>query len=137
MRNAKIKGVIGLTLMLTITACSPSSAVDKNYGTGFMTVDQSTWAANYQTPYPFTVPSGEISCGWHAEFGREVYFEPVGFSADSYIGTPLNKAATESLKQANISANVPYSINKGADLSDAIKIGLQVCDELRDKLKNG
>lgn len=76
------------------------------------------WEANHDTPYPFTT-DGEISCGLHPEFGSAVYFEPIGFIGESSIGTPLNKAAAESLKQARLTSNVPYSIEKGANLSEA------------------
>lgn len=58
-------------------------------------------SVDHDTPYPFTT-SGEISCVYYPEFGTEVYFEPVGYSEDSSIGTPLNKAAVASLKQAGL-----------------------------------
>lgn len=92
------------------------------------------WGASYDTPYPFTT-SGEISCGI-GKFGREVYFEPEGFTDESRIGTALNKAAAESLREAGMTPNVPYSIKKGANLSKTIEIGLRVCDEQRDLVEN-
>ena len=58
-----------------------------------------------------------------------MYFEPAGYIDESSIGTPLNKAAAESLKQAGLVPNVPYSIKKGADLSEAREVGLKACDE--------
>lgn len=84
------------------------------------------WAADHDTPHPFT-RDGEISCGIHPEFGAAVYFEPVGFADESYIGTPLNKAAANILKLTGITPNVPYSIKKGADLSEAREVGLRAC----------
>lgn len=78
--------------------------------------------------YPFTT-DGEISCGIHPEFGPTVYFDPVGFTDESYIGTPLNKAAAEFLNQAGLTPNVPHSIKKGADLSEARALGLEVCNK--------
>ena len=121
---------------ILLMGCSPSTAEDELYGSGYVVVDDSTWGENHTTPYPFTA-AGEISCGSHPEFGREVYFEPEGHIDESNIGTPLNKSALDSLNQANMSANVPYSIKEGADLSDAIQIGLRVCDEQKDRLENG
>ncbi len=121
-------------------ACTPTPETpeqEEAYGAGFVVVDENTWATNYGTTYPFTVSSGEISCGLHAELGREVYFEPTGFTDESYIGTPLNQTAISSLQQADMSANVPYSIQQNADLSDAIKVGLQVCDEQQAMLERG
>ncbi|WP_298807378.1 hypothetical protein [uncultured Psychrobacter sp.] len=97
-------------------------------------MNQTLWSEKYTKPYPFSVASGEISCGSHPKFGREVYFEPEGFTNESYIGTPLNQAARNSLEQDNMASNVPYSIRAGADLSEAIKIGLQVCADYQDRL---
>lgn len=111
-----------------LIGCSPSTAEGELYGSGYIVVDEQTWGENYTTPYPFTA-AGEISCGSHPEFGREVYFEPKGYTDESYIGTPLNKSAVDSLMQDNMRANVPYSIKKNSDLSDAIQIGLRLCDE--------
>lgn len=113
-------------VVLSIVACTP--AQDENTGSGFVVVNEIFWGADHDTPYPFTV-DGEISCGVHPEFGPAVYFEPVGFADESSIGTPLNKAAAESLKQAGLTPNVPYSIKKGADLSKAREIGLSLCSE--------
>ena len=73
--------------------------------------------------------SGEISCAYHIELGRGVFFNPVGFTDESYVGTPLNKAAADIIKLSRITPNVPYSIKKGADLSEAREVGLRACDE--------
>ncbi len=89
-------------------------------------VSEFFWGADHDTPYPFTT-NGEILCGIHPEFGAALYFEPVGFADESSVGTPLNKAAAESLKQAGMIPNVPYSIKKGADLDEAREMGLKVC----------
>lgn len=119
-----------------IMGCSPSTAEGELYGSGYVVVDESSWGENHTTPYPFTA-AGEISCGFHPEFGREVYFEPEGYIDESNIGTPLNKSAVDSLNHANMSANVPYSIKEGADLNDAIQVGLIVCNEQQDRIGNG
>ena len=122
--------------VLSLVACTPSK--DDSYASqfvsGYVAVHEMFWSADHDTPYPFTT-SGEISCVYYPEFGIEVYFEPAGYIDESSIGTPLNKAAAESLKQAGMVPNVPYSIKKGADLSDAREIGLQLCDEQMDKIK--
>ena len=119
---------------MSIIGCSPASSEDETYGSGFVVVSEWAWGVDHTTPYPFTVPKGEISCGFHPEFGREVYFEPVGYTNESNIGTPLNKAAVDSLNQSNMSPNVLYSIKEGADLSEAIQAGLRICDEQSDML---
>jgi hypothetical protein len=113
--------------VLALASCT--SMQDDNHGSGYIVVSEASWGADYDTPYPFTV-DGEISCGNHPANGREVYFEPVGHTDESYIGTPLNQAASKSLKQDGMKPNVPYSIKEGADLSEAIEIGLRLCDEM-------
>ena len=113
-------------VVLSLAGCALSR--DENHGSGFVAVNKIFWGADHDKPYPFTA-EGEISCGIHPEFGPAVYFEPVGFTNESSIGTPLNQAAAESLKQAGMISNVPYSIRKGADLSEAIEIGLKSCNE--------
>lgn len=116
------------TVLFSIVACTP--VPDENHGAGFVMVSEIFWSADHDTPYPFTA-DGEISCGIHPEFGPTVYFEPVDFTDESSIGTPLNKAAAEVLKQSGLTPNVPYSIKKGADLSGAREIGLKACrDEM-------
>lgn len=117
-------------LALSIIACTPIPE-DESYGSGYVVVNETFWAASNSTPYPFT-SSGEISCVDHQTFGRGVYFEPAGFTDESYIGTPLNKAAVATLEQAGMVPNVPYSIKSGADLSEAVEIGLRVCGEQQD-----
>ena len=54
----------------------------------------------------------------------------------SYIGTPLNKSAVNSMKLGHLTSNVPYSVKKRANLSEAVQIGLRVCDEQQDKFEN-
>ena len=121
--------LIGIAV-LSLVACTPSQ--DRSYASKFVSgntvVHEVFWGVDHKMPYPFTT-SGEILCVYYPDFGIEVYFEPAGYSKDSSIGTPLNKAAAESLKQAGLVPNVPYSIKKGADLSEAVEIGLRACDE--------
>ena len=121
--------LIGIAV-LSLAACTSSQndSYASQFVSGYVVVHEIFWSADHDTPYPFTA-SGEISCVYYPDFGIEVYFEPVGYIDESSIGTPLNKAAAESLKQAGLVPNVPYSIKKGADLSEAREVGLRVCDE--------
>ena len=121
---------------VAIIGCSSADSEDDRYGSGFIVVSEATWGKDHTTPYPFTVPEGEISCGSHPAFGREVIFAPKGYTDESYVGTPLNKSAVERLKRSNLISNVPYSIKEGADLSEAIQIGLKLCDEQDDIFAN-
>ena len=131
-RNTKVYQVFVIRWVITIiilslVACSPIQK--ESHGSGFVELNEVFWGANHDTPYPFTT-NGEISCGVHPEFGPAVYFDPVGFLDESAIGTPLNKAAAEVLKQSGLTPNVPYSIKKGFGLNEAREIGLSLCDEM-------
>lgn len=134
MPNITIKLIISL-LTFAVMGCTPAAQreYDEFYGAGFTIVNETFWPANHSNPYPFTVSPGEIVCNMpHAGIGRQVYFMPHGYTDESYIGTPLNQAATQALKLDGDTSNVPYSIKKDADLSEAIQIGLRVCDEMQD-----
>lgn len=113
-------------VVLSLAACTPVQDERDKFVSGYVMVHEMFWFADHDGPYPFTT-SGEISCVYYPDFGVEVYFEPAGYIDESSIGTPLNKAAAESLKQAGLVPNVPYSIKKGADLSEAREVGLQLC----------
>ena len=120
---------------IVMIGCS-SGNKDEMYGVGYIVVNEQTWNENYTTPYPFTVPEGEIGCASNPAFGREVYFHPKGYTDESYIGTPLNKSAVDGLKLNRLMPNVPYNVKEGADLNEAVRIGLKVCDEQEDRLAN-
>lgn len=40
------------------------------------------------------------------------------------------------MKLGHLTSNVPYSVKKRANLSEAVQIGLRVCDEQQDKFEN-
>lgn len=123
-------------LLILVSACSFfTEDYDDSYGAGYVNVNESEWTGKYNTPYPFTVSKGEISCGLDPQFGRTVYFEPFGYTDESYIGTPLNQAAADSLDHADMLPNVPYSIKKGVKLNAVIEIGLGLCDEQQKSLE--
>lgn len=121
--------------VLSVAACTAVQDERDKFVSGYVEVHEIFWAADHDTPYPFTT-SGEISCVYYPTFGREVYFEPTGYIEDSSIGTPLNKAAAKALKRDGMKPNVPYSIKEGADLSEAVEVGLKACDEEQAKLKS-
>lgn len=120
---------------IAIIGCS-SGNKDEMYGSGYIVVNEQTWSESYTTPYPFTVPEGEIGCASNLAFGREVYFNPKGYTDESYVGTPLNKSAVDGVKLGGMASNVPYNVKEGADLNEAVQIGLKVCYEQEDKLAN-
>lgn len=124
--------LIGIAV-LSLAACTPShnDSYASQFVSGYVVVHEMFWFADHDRPYPFTT-SGQISCVYYPDFGIEVYFEPAGYIDESSIGTPLNKAAAKSLKKDGMTPNVPYSIKKGADLSEAIEAGLKACGEQRE-----
>ncbi|WP_348548829.1 hypothetical protein AADH33_10410 [Psychrobacter sp. KFRI-CH2-11] len=128
MRNNLSRWLIGAAAVF-IVACTPAQDNSDKFVSGHTVVHEVFWGADHDNPYPFTT-SGEISCVYYPDFGIEVYFEPAGYIDESSIGTPLNKAAADALKRDGMKPNVPYSIKEGADLSEAVEVGLRVCDEL-------
>lgn len=120
---------------IAIIGCS-SGDKDEMYGSGYIVVNEQTWSKNNTTPYPFTVLEGEIGCASNPAFGREVYFNPEGYTDESYVGTPLNKSAVDGLKLSRLTPNVPYRVKEGADLNEAVQIGLKLCYEQEDKFAN-
>ncbi len=123
------------TAVLSIAACTPVQDQRDKFVSSYVEVHEIFWPADYDTPYPFTT-SGDISCVYYPTFGVEVYFQPAGYIEDSSIGTPLNNAAAKALKHHGMEPNVPYSIKNGADLSDAVEVGLKACDEQEDRFAN-
>ena len=122
-----------ISTALSVVACSPTQddSYARQFVSGGVAVHEAFWPVDHDTPYPFTT-DGEISCVYYPDFGIEVYFQPFGYIEDSSIGTPLNKAAAKSLKKDGMIPNVPYSIKNGADLSEAVEVGLKACrDEQR------
>lgn len=117
-----------ISTALSVVACSPTQddSYARQFVSGGVAVHEAFWPVDHDTPYPFTT-DGEISCVYYPDFGIEVYFQPFGYIEDSSIGTPLNKAAAESLKKDGMIPNVPYSIKKGTDLSEAVEVGLKAC----------
>ena len=127
--------LIIITVLLSISACSfVTEEVDDNYGAGYIDVSESEWSTKYNTPYPFTVPYGEISCGLHPKFGREVYFAPKGYTDEKHIPTPLNQVALKALKESSMTSDVPYSIKENVSLHQVIQIGLKICAEQQHSL---
>ena len=120
---------------IAIIGCS-SGNKDEMYGSGYIVVNEQTWNESHTTPYPFTVPEGEIGCASNPAFGREVFFNPKGYTDESYVGTPLNKSAVDGVKLGGMASNVPYNVKEGADLNEAVQIGLKVCYEQEDKFAN-
>lgn len=113
-------------ILLTLTACQPIQIDDD-----LIKVSQSEWAIMGNTnPYPFTAEYGEIACSMN-----EVYFFPTDTANDeSQIGLPLNRLADDSLKRDNIKPTVANTIKANADLSEAVQVGLDVCNKVKSQI---
>ncbi|MGP9599998.1 hypothetical protein ACT3R9_09995 [Psychrobacter sp. AOP42-A1-21] len=70
------------------------------------------------------MPEGEIGCASNPAFGREVFFHPKGYTDESYVGIPLNKAAVDGLKLSRLTPNVTYSVKEGVVLNETVQIGM-------------
>ena len=119
MQVNQCRWLIGFGAVLMV-GCSTAIPEEMRMGSGFIAVSESSWAEKQTTPYPFTVVEGEISCGVHPAFGREVYFEPMGYTDESHVGIPLNQSAVQALKHGNLSTTVLSSIKAGANLTEAV-----------------
>jgi len=109
---------------IVMIGCSSGNTKDDLYGSGFIEVNEQTWSKDYTTPYPFTMPEGEILCASNPSFGREVFFHPKGYTDESYVGIPLNKAAVDGLKLSRLTPNVTYSVKEGVVLNETVQIGM-------------
>ncbi len=118
--------LVFLTL-LSLTACQPNedTYIDTDND---IEVSEVFWAANDNVkPYPFTTEYGDIACSMN-----EVYFYPDDSANDeSQIGLPLNKLAEVRLKEAKLKPTVANAIKPHADLSEAIRMGLDHCKKVK------
>ena len=117
---------IYLLLLLSLTACQPVQTDDIFYDDD-KSINKSLWTMEGNTtPYPFTVKYGNITCSM-----KKVYFYPNDTANDeSQIGQPVNRLAQLSLERNNITSTVANTIKANADLSDVIKIGLNICKQV-------
>lgn len=113
-------------ILLLLTACQPIQADDVIIDND-IAVNEMLWAMEGNaTPYPFTVEYGNIACSMN-----EVYFYPDNTANDeSQLGQPVNRLAQLSLERDNMTPTVANTIKANADLSDVIKIGLNICKQV-------
>ena len=122
---------IYLLIFLILTACYP--AVDDEVIDDFEAISEALWTIKgYADPYPFTVKFGNIACTMN-----EVYFFPNDTVNDaSQMALPLNKLAQMKLKTENIQPTVKNTIKTDANLSEAIRIGLNICRKSNEQFNN-
>ena len=116
--------------LLSLTACQPIEDYDSDTD-DFVAVSDIFWSSDGNVkPYPFTAKSGHIACSFN-----EVDFYPDDTANDeSSIGWPLNKVAQDSLKASGMKPNVENAIKPNADLSEAIRMGLDRYNQVQQQL---
>ena len=120
--------IILIILIPNIVACTPVGTPPDNvksffpiYNGDTLPIDEKSWNSLGYQNYPF-LTNGDLACT-----SDEIYFYPENSFNENAVGTPLNRKAEYSIKQHGWQVNVPYKIKQGADLTQAIKIGLDIC----------
>lgn len=117
-------------ILLSLTACQPIADYDTDTDDDIAVFDIFWSSYGNVKPYPFTTKSGHIACSFN-----EVDFYPDDTANDeSSIGWPLNKVAQDSLKSSGMKPNVENAIKPNADLSEAIRMGLDRCKQVQQRL---
>ena len=117
-------------ILLSLTACQPiENEVD--YSDDFIRVASFYWSTfGNVKPYPFTTEFGDIACSMN-----EVSFFPDDTANDeSQVGLPLNKLAQQRQNESGIKSTVKNAIKPNADLSEAIRMGLDKCKQRKAQL---
>ena len=121
--------------LLSLTACQPIDNTVNDTDDVIMVTDFYWSTYGNVKPYPFTTKSGYIACSLD-----EVYFYPDDTADDeSQIGFPLNKLAQQRQAAIGMKPTVSNAIKPNADLSEAIRMGLDRCKQRKaqlDKLRS-
>ena len=117
-------------LLLLLTACQPIDNKFENID-DFIRVNEFYWSTYGNVkPYPFTTKDGHIACSMN-----EVEFYPNNTADDeSQIGWPLNKLAQQRQAEIGMKPTVSNAIKPNADLSEAIRMGLDRCKQTKARL---
>ncbi len=119
-----------ILITLLLTACQP---IDNtvNDTDDFIRVDEFYWSTfGNVKPYPFTTQFGDIACSMN-----EVYFYPDDTADDEWqVGLPLNKLAQQRQDAIGMKPTVSNAIKPNADLSEAIRMGLDRCKQTKARL---
>lgn len=119
-----------LMILLSLTACQPIDNT-MNDTDDFIRVNEFYWSTfGNVKPYPFTTQFGDIACSMN-----EVSFFPKNTADDeSQVGLPLNKIAEQRQDESGIKSTVKNAIKPNADLSEAIRMGLDRCKQTKARL---
>lgn len=132
--NIYIKPVVRLGLLsLYLSGCTPANHVPENntgsdkltpypkYNGDTLPINETSWQQLGYSDYPF-LTYGDLAC-----VNNEVYFYPADSFNETAIGTPLNQQAANALATMQLKPTEKNAIKPGANLSQAIKVGLDIC----------
>ena len=74
---------------------------------------------------------GHITCS----LNEVTYYPDDTINDESQVGLPLNKLAQHRQAESGIKATVPNAIKPNADLSEAIRMGLDRCKQTKAQLE--
>lgn len=132
-----MKELILIGIVLALSACTrvepPKSNIKVNNGHfevngDTIVVDEIRWKWAKLGDYPFTV-GGDLACS-----NDSVEFYPQEMHEQD-IGLPLNQTAKDNFKKSNLTPNVANVIKPNTDLSQAVKLGLMICDFNNKQIK--
>lgn len=132
-----MKNGVFISLILLLSACQrieplPTNIIinhhDFEVNGDTIVVDEIRWKWAKLGGYPFTV-GGDLACS-----NDSVEFYPQEMHEQD-IGLPLNQTAKDNFKKSNLTPNVANVIKPNADLSQAIKLGLMICDFNNKQIK--
>lgn len=130
------KGIF-ISLFLLLSACQrveppePNITINNNkfeVNGDTIVVDEIRWKWAKLGDYPFLI-GGDLACN-----NGSVEFYPNSLHEQD-IGLPLNQTAIDQFKQDNLIPNVPNVIKPNADLSQAVRLGLMICDFNKQRMK--
>lgn len=121
-----------LITLLSLTACQPIDNTNSDVDDTIRVIDFYWSTYGNVKPYPFTTKYGYIACSMN-----EVTFLPDNTADDeSQIGLPLNKLAQQRQNAIGMKPTVSNAIKPNADLSEAIRMGLDRCEQTKVRLDN-
>jgi hypothetical protein len=117
-------------ILLSLTACQPIDDTVSDTD-DVIEVNDIYWSSYGNVePYPFTTQYGHIACS----LDEVTYYPNDTINDESQVGLPLNKLAQQRQDDSNIEPTVKNAIKPNADLSEAIRMGLDRCKQVQQRL---
>lgn len=117
-------------ILLSLTACQPIDDTVSDTD-DVIEVNDIYWSSYGNVePYPFTTQYGHIACS----LDEVTYYPDDTINDESLVGLPLNKLAQKRQDDSNVEPTVKNVIKPNADLSEAIRMGLERCKQVKQRL---